>query len=121
MESERRRHPRSKPSEAMIAILAPTPTLAQVKDLSQGGLRLEYISGPRTNSDWAEVNLFMTKSKTYLSGLPLRLVYDRRAGEGTWPAQFLNRRECGLEFHSLSGQQADQLEIFLQSLGLGVD
>lgn len=116
MEPERRRHRRGNPREETLAIFAPTPTLAKVKDLSQGGLRLEYITGPRSDHDWSQVNLFLTESKMYLPGLPFRLIYDRRSGEETKPSQFLNRRECGLEFGSLSDLQADQLESILHSL-----
>jgi hypothetical protein len=113
MEDERRRYPRGRPREEMLAIFAPTPTLAQVKDLSLGGLCLEYITGPRLEKDWLQVNLFLTKSKAYLPALPFRLIYDRQDQDRRQSNRFLIRRVCGLEFTGLSSLQAAQLESIL--------
>lgn len=112
MEQERRRFRRGRPREEMLAIFAPTPTLAKVMDVSRGGLCLEYITGPRLEKDWSQVNLFLTQSKAYLPALHFRLVYDRQLDDRQ-STQFLNRRICGLEFQDLSSLQAAQLESFL--------
>jgi hypothetical protein len=113
MDQERRRHPRGRPPEEMIAIFAPTPTLARVKDVSLGGLCLEYLTGPRQEKEWSQVNLFLTRSKAYLPAIPFRLIYDRRKDAERQTLELLNRWICGLEFTDLSSLQTSQLENIL--------
>jgi hypothetical protein len=110
---DRRRHPRWRPPEEMLAIFAPTPTLAKVRDISLGGLRVEYLTGQSQDKDWSEVNLFLTKSKAYLPSIPFRLIYDQRQPGDRQALHFLSRWECGLEFTGLSSLLAAQLESIL--------
>ncbi len=113
MGAERRQHERLIPRKDMVAIFAPTPTMAKVKDISRTGLGLEYLEGSTEGRHWEEVNLFLSDSKDYLSALPFQLVYDRQAQQEPLEQAHLHKRVCGVLFGPVSEYQAAQLDLIL--------
>lgn len=119
MASERRKTPRTWPKEDILAVFAPTPTLARVKDISRTGLGLEYLSGPSQERDWKQISLFVTGGKLYIPGLPFRLIHHEES-VGEEPALgHLSRWICGLEFGEMTRLQAFQLDSVLALHTLG--
>jgi c-di-GMP-binding flagellar brake protein YcgR len=99
-----------------VAVFAPTPTLARVRDISLGGLGLEYLEGRPADRDWNEVNLFFAGSRHYLPSLPLKVVYDRGKDEQGLLQTRLHKRFCGVEFGELAPHQATQLQSLITNL-----
>lgn len=117
---ERRKFTRAVPVHETVAVFAPTPTLARVRDISLGGLGLEYLEGRPADRTWSEVNLFFSASRAYMSSIPLKVVYDRTK-EADPPLQNrLHKRFCGVEFADLPPQQAKELENLLFSQAMPV-
>lgn len=107
---ERRKFTRAMPIQETVAVFSPTPTLARVRDISMGGVGLEYLEGRPDDRAWSEINLFFSASRSYLPSLPLKLVYDRNKDGDDQARTSLHKRFCGVEFGDLDLRQTEQLE-----------
>jgi hypothetical protein len=88
-------------------------TVGSLKDLSQGGAAFEYVSSTNhVQSRDVEVDILCGKHLRF-SRLLCKVTYDIRVDKPS--SGSAKTRRCGLEFGSLSRQQADLLSLILSS------
>jgi hypothetical protein len=87
------------------------PRVAKLKDISKGGVGLEYVAD-RDNglSETVEVDILFRK-QIRLSRVPCRVAYDIGLEQSTSGAN--GTRRCGLEFRRLSDHQVGLLILIM--------
>jgi hypothetical protein len=97
--------------------------VGKVKDISMGGLSLEYIepvNEKRSNQESLESNLHLWIDDFSLSRVSCRIIYDtpvqliQSSEYMKYPLNSKNRR-CGVQFQTLSDDQNRQLALFLET------
>ena len=113
METEQRKFKRLLPQNLTFAVIRPHfSNLGKVKDISKGGLALEYVLNETQNAGSSEIDIFLTDDSLYLRSIPSKIIYDREIDE---EYQSVETWRCGLQFGDLTPTQKSQLEYFLQN------
>jgi hypothetical protein len=122
LKRERRKYDRYvAPNNAFAALGPNITTVGRVREISLGGVRLEYISDRSTIADSREVEIFIAGNGFLLPGIPCRLIYDvplSTIGQA-YDLPFITKK-CGLAFDNLSKDQHSQLKYFLETHTLGL-
>lgn len=123
MIANQRKHTRLLPQENTFAAIGREFTkVGKVKDISIGGLAIEYIVGEDENHRPSQVDIFMSGQVFHLNSLPCKLVYDMEVHVPHVNNQYvklLTTKRCGVQFEELSDHDQAQLEIFLESCTSG--
>ena len=102
--------------------------VGKVKDISMGGLSLEYIEPvyeKRSNQESMESNLHLWREEFSLSRVSCRIIYDtpvqliQSSEYMKFPLNSKNRR-CRVQFQTLSDDQNRQLALFLETHTKGI-
>jgi len=116
MNAERREQKRFRPKKMTFVAFKPQfVKLGKILDISEGGLCFQYLAKDDHSGDTAvQADIFMSDNGYYLPDVACKMVWDTEAEEKmTFPIGFQNRR-CGLQFVSLTKDQRDKLEFYLQ-------
>jgi hypothetical protein len=121
---ERRKNTRYLVKDDLIASLHNEKgKVGKVKDISMGGLSLEYtepLNEKGSNQESLESNLHLWMDEFSLSGVSCRIIYDtpvqliQSSEYMKFPLNSKNRR-CGVQFQTLSDDQNRQLALFLET------
>jgi hypothetical protein len=104
--SERRRHPRYRSKiDAYAVLCADAPVLAQLIDISEGGLSVWYVDGQGEAMDAEKVDLFLMNSPYRISGLPVETTSDFETRQDAASPERLIRRRCFRFGHLLTVQK----------------
>ena len=117
MTSERRKFKRLLPRDWTFAVFRPDyANLGKVKDISIGGLALEYDLKETQNKGSLEIDIFLADDSLYLRRIPSIMIYDREIDEAY---RSVKKKRCGLQFGDLTPIKKSQLEFFLQNYTKG--
>ena len=118
MGTERREYIRFLVPENTFAALRPNFSMVgRIKDISIGGLALQYLTDEKPGLENSRVDIFNCGEEFHLSELPCKIVYDiRLAGYANTRASAggLIHRRCGVQFGVIDKNDFAQLELFLR-------
>ena len=115
---ERRKFTRFRAQDdAFAALRGDFSKVGKIYDISINGLGFSFLS-ESTQVDSADhhtqVDIFNSENGFHLSNVPCRIVYE--APDSTPDEGFLVRMSrCGLQFWELTGNQLEQLELFIEN------
>ena len=116
-DDERREEERFRPKKRTFVVFKPEfLKLGKVLDISASGLCFQYLAkeDQAGEAPAIEADIFMSDNGYYLPDVSCKLVWDTEAKEKmTFPIGFQSRR-CGLRFLSLTKEQRNKLEHYLQ-------
>lgn len=93
--SERRRHPRYRSRiDAYAELYTDAPVLAQLIDISEGGMSVWYVDGQGETMEAEKVDLFLMNSPYRISGLPVEKTSDFETLKDMAPPERPIRRRC---------------------------
>jgi hypothetical protein len=114
---EHRKHVRLlPPSNTFAAIGSKYSKIGKVKDISLGGLSLEYLSGASTSMNPSKVDIFLVGNIFHLYDVPCRIVYDIQIHVPHVNNKFikiLTTKRCGIKFETIPEGDFTQLKLFL--------
>jgi c-di-GMP-binding flagellar brake protein YcgR len=117
MVAEQRKYTRFSVPDNAYAALGPTFTkVGKIKDISIGGLALEYLTDEDIGLENTQVDVFLRGEEFHISKIPCQLVYDLtlELSEGNQvSANNLMRKRCGVRFRTLTKNRRKQLEQFI--------
>jgi len=117
VETDRRKFKRLLPRDLTYAVFRPHfSNLGKVKDISLGGLALEYVLNKTKNKGSSEIDIFLTDDSLYLPRIPSKIIYDREIDE---EYRSVKKKRCGLQFGDLTPTKKSQLEYFIQKYTSG--
>jgi len=105
-----------------IALRGKFTKVGRVKDISMKGLAFEHIEEENQNSETLRKDIFLWVNGFSLSKLPGRIVYDvPLATPDEYQGLFIHliTRRCGVQFETLSEDQASKLDFFLKTYTTG--
>jgi hypothetical protein len=117
LKREKRKYDRYVAPSKTFAALGPNfTTVGRVREISLGGVGLEYITDRSPIGNPSQVDIFLAENSFHLSGIPCRVVYDLpllplNPKEDT---QFMIKK-CGLALGHLLESQTAQLKHFLET------
>jgi hypothetical protein len=110
---ERRRHPRYRSKVDAFAVLgADAQVLAQLIDISEGGMSVWYVDGNGAVLDTGKVDLFLMNSPYRITGLPVETLSDFESAHMEVPTDRTIRRRC-FRFGHLLNVQKDAVTEFI--------
>ena len=116
---EQRKHSRFLPYEKTFAAIGRQFTkVGRVKDISIGGLAIEYIAGEDANSNPSQVDIFLTGRTFHLYNLPCKLLYDIEIHVPHVNNKYINiltTKRCGVKFGELDDDHMAQLLLYIDS------
>lgn len=119
MRPERRKSKRLIPKSAAFAASRPEfRKIGRIIDIGRGGVAYEYLAekDAGANPRDIEIDILLSDSDFYLSGIPCTSVYDIQTEEYENTAKNgMVTRRCGLKFELLKERQIEQLEFFLKT------
>ena len=121
MEAERRKFTRFLVPENVYAALGPSfSKVGRIKDISIGGLAIEYLTDRDSVPGNSHVYIFRREKEFYLPKLPFKIVYDVPI-EPSASSQVsgLIRKRCGVQFYRLTSRLRKRLEDFLKVSTIG--
>jgi hypothetical protein len=118
MNVERRKFDRHPVSKNLFFVFNHDSTeMAEIKDISEGGLKFEYLPVEPQKAQWKLIDIFSkTSQRVYILGIPCKLIYniitlsEDRTFNGS-PA-----RIGGLEFSRLEKNQKEKIYILLNMI-----
>jgi hypothetical protein len=116
METERRKFARFLVPENVYAALGPSfSKVGRIKDVSIGGLAIEYITDGDSAPGNSHVDIFTREGKFFLSKLPCKIVYDVPIEPAVSPqASGLTHKRCGVQFYWFTDRLRKRFENFLK-------
>ena len=98
--------------------------VGKLRDISMGGLSFEYFSDTEdlTCND-STITIFITVNNFYLANLPCLMIYDhpkRNSNETHISNSSYLAKRCGLQFTTISEDQRQLLEFFLNNYTQGI-
>lgn len=115
---ERRKHRRySAVGDARVIVKANGSAVGRIKDISAGGLRMEYLSAsPAVGGDMS-LDILVEQFGFFLQDVKCRLVWQEEMGAAGRSMSRMSRRCCGVTFSQVAIQQdkLDLLDEFLSS------
>ncbi len=117
MRAERRHFPRySVQPNKFVVFCHDSLMTANIKDISQGGLRFEYFPSNGDKAEWKMVDiLHQEKTRFYLPDLACNIIYDVLNLEENRSFSGSQSRVCGLKFERLTTRQENKLEDLLKT------
>lgn len=117
VETERRKFRRFLAQDTAFAVFSPHFTkLGKIKNISGGGLALEYIACEGRKEDSSGIHIFLSDSTFCLTNIPSKIIHDIEiAGEYPKSTDIVETRLCGVQFGELTEEQAAKLEFFLKN------
>jgi len=116
---EKRKQARFAPPLNTYAALGRNYTrVGKVKDISLGGLSLEYIAGEEVDLGSDRVDIFLVGSVSYLHNIACKIEYDIQVYVPHVNNRFiktLTTKQCGMQFKNLSEENITQLKLFLEA------
>ena len=121
MEAERRKFTRFLVPENVYAALGPSfSKVGRIKDVSIGGLAMEYITDGDSVLENSHVDIFIREEEFYLSKLPCKIVYDLPIEPSADPqVSGLTQKRCGVQFYRFTSGLTKRLEGFLKVRTIG--
>ena len=121
METERRKFTRFLVPENVYAALGPSfSKVGRIKDVSIGGLAMEYITDGDSVLENSHVDIFIREEEFYLSKLPCKIVYDLPIEPSADPqVSGLTQKRCGVQFYRFTSGLTKRLEGFLKVRTIG--
>ena len=122
MNVERRnfdRHPVSK--NQFFVFNHDSTEMAEINDISEGGLKFEYLPVEQQKAQWKRIDIFSkTSPRVYILGIPCKLIYDiiTLAEDHTFMGS--PARIAGLEFGRLDKNQKKKLDALLNMIQVKV-
>ena len=118
MNVERRKFDRHPVSKNQFFVFNHDSTeMAEINDISEGGLKFEYLPVDPQKTQWKLIDIFSNISqRVYILGIPCKLIYDiitlseDRTFNGS-PARIV-----GLEFDRLEKNQKKKIDILLNMI-----
>lgn len=118
-QSEQRRCQRYRPRHATFAVIShPNPILGKVINIHHHGLCLECVDLGMDSRHAARIDLICSNSRTFISDLPCRVVYDSAPQTPPVPFSTVGIRYIGLELAKLNPGQEKQLARLLDQCQL---
>jgi hypothetical protein len=118
METERRRHTRYPvENNAYAALGRDFSKVGQIKDISFGGLALEYIDRKEKEQDVSQVNIFVRVDNIHIYNLACEVVYDFAVYIPSVNSEYfdlLTTRRCGIQFGPLAAASRAKLNSFIE-------
>jgi len=118
VKAERRKYTRFFVTDDAYAALGPDFTkVGRIKDISMGGLALEYLTDEKNGSENPTVEIFLRTEQFHMTEIPCTIVYsiDLETPDDTLPSnQRLIHKRCGVEFSHLTEDHEKQLVDFLK-------
>lgn len=103
---ERRQHPRYRSVTDAFAVLnSELPVLAQLIDISEGGMSVWYVDEQGKSSEAAELDLFLMNSPYRISALPVETTCDFETRQEAGESDRTIRRRCFRFGHLLAVQK----------------
>ena len=119
MKTERRKHDRLLPLDDTFAALGRDyAKVGKIKNISHGGLAVEYITGEQNSMISSQVDIFLPGKVFNLYNVPCCLIYDIDVHIPHVDSQYLKlltTKQCGVKFEKLSVDDLSQLHIFIES------
>jgi hypothetical protein len=114
---ENRKFPRFSPPDQSYAAQSPDlSNLGTIKDISEGGLSVEYVlMDPKTEA-WDLIDILNPQNNFRLSNLSCQVIWDRPVNEAGSAVIGLRSRLCGLRLKDLTIDQHTRLKYFLSDL-----
>ena len=121
METERRKFTRFLVPENVYAALGPSfSKIGRIKDISIGGLAMEYITDEDSCLEESHVNIFIREEEFFLSKLPCKIVCDCPIEPSADPQILgLTHKRCGVQFHRFTNGLRKRFEGFLEDRTIG--
>ena len=117
MATERRKFRRLLPRDLTFAVFRPHfSNLGKVKDISIGGLALEYVLKETKITGLSEIDIFLSGKPFYMPRIPSKIIFDTNISE---EYQIIETRRCGLKFKDLTPTQKSQIAYFIQKYTSG--
>ena len=104
---ERRQYPRFRVREGSYAFINNIPFTIQ--DISEGGMQLKSVVFDERPHDNLKVDIFISNSKFYIKGVPVRLI-NLLHDDSTTPFSAIYAKRFGFKFEELTEQQRNFLE-----------
>lgn len=106
---ERRKHRRFQTNDLVIAVSSCDKLLefGKVKDISKGGLRIEYVGDQKPTVTECDINILT--NQLYISSLPCRIIWSRET-ENDSPFSYNKNWQCGVAFVELMKEQQELLD-----------
>ena len=116
---EQRKHSRFLPVDNTFAALGRNFTkVGKVKDISLGGLSIEYIAGDQDKHDDWLVDIFLTGDSFHLYNVPCRIVSDISLyipHVKNIYTKLLTTKRCSIQFGDLSENYDSKLKLFIDT------
>ena len=114
---ERRKYRRFEVSDTIFAVLKPEmKKLGLVRDISEAGLSLEYISNSDMGEHFTELDIFSYPHHFSMTRLPCSIVHDSiYRDQQDHEFDCLRIRLCGLKFGKLQAIQKEELKKLLKN------
>jgi hypothetical protein len=105
---ERRKYERYQVNENVFTCCRlRSPKVAEVVDISQGGLAFSYVGKVGSSNEFLELDIVFPDGTDYISKLPCKTVGERALGD--------NKRRCGAVFGKLTSDHRAKLKFFIQN------
>ena len=110
---ERRKDKRFRVQNGAFVLLRPSDTgVGQIRDISMGGLRFDYVTDKESSIEGTELDIFVTNSSFRSYKIPCQTVWHRTIYESSLTS--VSKKECGVQFGDLTDRQVSWLEHFIQ-------
>ena len=115
MNVERRKFDRHPVSKNQFFVFNHDSTeMAEINDISQGGLKFEYSPVEPQKTQWTLIDIFSkTSQRAYVLGIPCKLIYNIITLTEDHTFNGSPARMAGLEFGRLDKNQKKKLDILL--------
>jgi len=114
--SERRQSPRYRLKDGSLA--TSSNILGPILDLSMHGMAFEYYGEDLDDSELMEIGIFISRSKTLLSGLQGRIIRDQVIKNRSSFLPVIQKMRA-IEFFDISDEQRRELRNILETQSVG--
>ena len=118
MNVERRKFDRHPVSKNLFFVFNHDSTeMAEINDISEGGLKFEYLPVEPQKTQWKLIDIFSkTSQRVYILGIPCKLIYDIIALTEDHTFMGSPARIGGLEFSRLEKNQKKKIDTLLNMI-----
>ena len=118
LQAERRKYPRYKLPELVIAIPNKNePHVARVVNVSRGGMAVRYVDQKDWLGDASELDIFVN-TNFFMHDIPITCIRDLSVNNHV-SFSLIHERQCCLQFKNLSPSQESLLEEFIRKFTVG--
>ena len=102
--------------ENVYGALSPSfSKVGRIKDVSIGGLAIEYLTDGDSAPGNSHVNVFIREEEFFLSKVPCKIVYDVSIEPAADPqTPRMTHKRCGVQFNQFTDGLRKRLEGFLK-------